>query len=90
MASVKNDRAKLARWVVLIYNLNAIAAGATLLSFMLMFGLFTNFLGGLLFPAALPSMILEGSVWGFWMLSPVYLLPARLLCRRILAEQKLP
>jgi hypothetical protein len=75
-----------ARWAVRLYNLNTIAAGACLACFMIMFGLLTDVTGGLLFPMALPSMAIEGNIWAFWMLSPVYLLPIRLLGRRLLAE----
>jgi len=86
MSLVQNDNLKIARWVVRLYNLNAIAAGVTLACFMLMFGLLTDFVSGLLFPMALPNMVIEGNVWGFWMLSPVCLLPVRLICRRLLPE----
>ena len=79
---------RIVRWIARIYDLNSIAAGGALLCFMVMFGLLTDAVGGLMFPLALPSMALEGSPWGIWMLSPLYLLPVRLLAGRVLADRE--
>jgi hypothetical protein len=88
MAPLPRDVANLARWVARLYDLNAVAAAVALLCFMVMFGNLTDPIGGLMFPMALPSMAIEGSAWGIWMVSPVYLLPVRLLCRRAFAEHR--
>lgn len=71
-------------WVVRIYTLNAIVVAVGLACFMVMFGILTASLSdGLMFPLALLNMAAEGSPWGIWMLSPLYLLPIAMLARHL-------
>jgi hypothetical protein len=83
MESLRSDSSSWRVWLIRALSLNAIAAGAALICFMIMFAILSGSAwAGLSFLIALPSMVLEGDGWGIWMLSPLYLLPFHLFIRR--------
>lgn len=84
MASSIQQQRGPAFWVMRIYMFNAFAVAVGLAGLMVIFGILTaSLVDGLMFPMAVFSMATEGSPWGIWMLSPLYLLPIAVVAQHL-------